>query len=136
MNSYTVSYSRIENCVPQSKKQGGYNMSRANKDRRQAVLELWINNPFATYKEIADAAGIDVTTFRAWRNDAAFMEEYHTRTAARFREMEARAMAKLDNLVSDGEWQAVKYVLDGNGYKPTDKVEVQQTTINVSVEDD
>lgn len=111
-------------------------MSRANKDRRQAVLELWINNPFATYKEIADAAGIDVTTFRAWRNDASFMEEYHTRTAARFREMEARAMAKLDNLVSDGEWQAVKYVLDGNGYKPTDKVEVQQTTINVSVEDD
>ena len=98
-------------------------------------MELWINNPFATYKQIADAAGIDVTTFRAWHNDAAFMEEYHTRTAARFREMEARAMAKLDNLVSDGEWQAVKYALDGNGYKPTDKVEVQQTTINVSVED-
>lgn len=111
-------------------------MSRANKDRRQAVLELWINNPFATYKEIYDVAGIDVNTFRAWRNDTAFMEEYHTRTAARFREMEARAMAKLYNLVSDGEWQAVKYVLDGNGYKPTDKVEVQQTTINVSVEDD
>ena len=49
-------------------------MSRANKDRRQAVLELWINNPFATYKEIYDVAGIDVTTFRAWRNDTAFME--------------------------------------------------------------
>lgn len=111
-------------------------MSSVNKARKQALLELWINNPFATYKEIAAGAGVDVRTFRAWRNDEAFMKEYHDRTQMRFKEMENKAMAQLENLVANGEWQAVKYVLDGNGYKPTDKLEVSQTTINVSVDDD
>lgn len=111
-------------------------MAAVNKAKQQALLELWMNNPFATYKEIAAKANVDVKTFYNWRNDEAFMKEYHDRVQMRFKEMENKAMAQLENLVANGEWQAVKYVLDGSGYKPTDKLEVAQTTINVSVDDD
>jgi len=36
-----------------------------------------------------------------------------------------------------GNWNAIKYVLDGNGYKPTEKVDVDAaTTITITVDDD
>lgn len=108
----------------------------ANKTRQEALLELWINNPFATYKEIAEKANIPEQTFYHWRKDESFMKEYHNRIQKRFKEMEHKAMAQLENLIANGEWQAVKYVLDGSGYKPTDKLEVAQTTINVAIDDE
>lgn len=109
----------------------------ANKERQQAVLDFWIANPFATYSDICKATGVSDSAFARWRKDEEFMSEYHKRTESRFCEMELRAMAQLEKLVSKGEWQAVKYVLDGNGYNATQKLDVDaNTTIVIGVEDE
>lgn len=105
-------------------------------ERWNRVLEVWINNPNESYTAIAEMAGISFTTFWKYRSNEEFMKEYHKRCQQRFKELENKAMRQLESQIDKGNFAAVKYVLDGNGYKPTDKVEVQQTTITVSVEDE
>ena len=104
-------------------------------ERQNRVLETWLNNPNDTYTAIAEKAGISFTTFWKYRSNDEFMVEYHKRCQQRFKELENKAMLQLENQVDKGNFAAVKYVLDGNGYRPTEKVEVQQTTITVGVEE-
>lgn len=104
--------------------------------RKRKVMENWLNNPFASYEEISKMSNISKRTFERYRADAAFMAEYHQRQNERFKSLEGKAVALLEQQMEQGNWNAIKYTLDGSGYKPTDKVEVQQTTITVSIEDD
>lgn len=104
-----------------------------NKER---CLEAWLANPLADFQTIAKAAQVCDMTFYRYRQDASFMAEYHKRQRERFAGLEGKAIALLENEMDNGNWNAIKYTLDGNGYKPTDKVEVQQTTITVGFEDE
>lgn len=105
--------------------------------RMERVLEVWLNNPFATFKQIADEAGVSVPAFQRYRKDEAFMEEYHKRQKARFSALEGKAIAQLENKLDDGEWRAIQYTLDGLGYKATDKVEAKaELTYTVGFEDE
>lgn len=97
--------------------------------RMERVLEVWLNNPFATFKEIADEAGVSVPAFQRYRKDEAFMEEYHKRQKSRFSALEGKAIAQLENKLDDGEWKAIQYTLDGLGYKATEKVEANTNNI-------
>lgn len=105
-------------------------------DRMKMAMEVWLANPLDTFGEIAAKAGIGQKTFYRYRKDADFMEQYHKAQQERFAAMEGKAVALLDEEMNNRNWNAIKYVLDGNGYKPTDKVEVQQTTFTVGIEDD
>lgn len=105
-------------------------------ERKQKALEAWVNNPTKTFEEIAEIAGVSDKTFWRYRQDEAFMERYREMCQARFKSMEAKAIDLLNEQLDYKNWNAIKYVLDGLGYKPTDKVEqVSETTIKVSLED-
>lgn len=107
--------------------------------RKQRVLEAWVNNPLKTYVEIAELAGVSEITFRRYRADEKFMEDYHQLCKQRFQSMEALAVQKLEEKLVIGDWQAVKYLLDGTGYKPTDKQEIKVDdglTIKIEVDED
>lgn len=107
-------------------------------DRVFRTIEAWVANPLATYEEIARKAGISDKTFWRYRQDPEFMEEYHKRCEQRFRSLESKAIALLDGELDSKNWNAIKYVLDGTGYKPTDKSEVKVDdglTIKVEVEE-
>ena len=106
-------------------------MSKAGKSleiRKQKVLETWVNNPTLSYEQVAETAGVSISTFYRYRHDPEFMEQYHELCKRRFNSLEAKAIEALETQLDIGTWQAVKYVLDGLGYKPADKVEADLTT--------
>lgn len=110
------------------------NCKQTKNERMNRVLENWLNHPFASFEEIANMSGVNQRTFWLYRKDEEFMNEYSRRCKERFKQLEAPAVALLQEQMENRNWNAIKYVLDGTGYKPTDKVDVQQTTINVNVE--
>lgn len=104
--------------------------------RMERTLETWLAMPLATFEEIAAAAGVSDKTFWRYRQDPEFMAEYSRRQKQRFAALEGKAVALLEEQMDSRNWNAIKYTLDGCGFKPTDKVEVQQTTICVSIDEE
>ena len=111
-------------------------MPTVNVERQNALLEYWVNNPNKTYIEICKDCKVAKETFARWRKSEEFMERYKALCQQRFKELEAQAVEKLANAVDKGEWNAVKYVLDGQGYSATQKLDVSTNTIKVTITDD
>lgn len=110
-------------------------MARLTKEKKRQVLEYWVNNPTLTYADICRDMEIGDKTFYSWRHQDQFMEEYHKLCSKRFKSLQAIAVQKLGEKVFTGEFQAVKYVLDNQGYNATQKVEANvPTVISVSIE--
>lgn len=111
-------------------------MATINPTKAKNLMETWVNNPNMSYQEICDECKVGYSTFARWRTDPVFMEEYHKKCDARFSELEAKAVAKVSDLVDDGNWNAIKYVLDNKGYKPEEKSKVTvegATEINLMI---
>ncbi len=106
--------------------------------RKKKCLEIWVNNPTLTYEEIAEMSVITTMTVWRYRHDEEYMAEYKKMCQARFKAMEAKAVELMKQQMDKGNWQAIKYCLDANGYKPEEKVKatVETTTINLNIEDD
>lgn len=107
-------------------------------DRKYRAIEVWVANPLDTFEEIAKKAGISDKTFWRYRQEEEFMEEYHRRCEKRFKSLEGKAIALLDGELDNKNWQAIKYVLDGTGFKPTEKSEVKVDdglTIKIEVDE-
>ena len=115
-------------------------MFNATDDKMEAnmlnTLETWLANPLLTLEEVGDKAGIGRTAFWRYRQNPLFMEEYRRRQRERFAAMEGKAIELLNNELDKGNWNAIKYTLDGLGYKPTDKVEITEKTIKVDIDED
>lgn len=105
-------------------------------DKKEVALQLWLLSPLATFKEVAAAAGISEQTFREYRKDPVFMERYHQGCLEKFGALEGLAMRKLEQQVQKGNMTAIKYVLDGLGYKPTTKVEAQVKALSLNIDID
>ena len=93
-------------------------------DRYDQVATVWVENPHLTIEEIAKKARIGESTFYRYRRDDTFMAIYKEKCQQKYKELESQAIGKLAELVNSGNWNAVKYVLDGVGYKPEDKTKV------------
>lgn len=107
------------------------------RSRQDKCLEVWLDNPLLPYDTIADMAGVGRKTFWRYRQDEEFMRRYHEEQKRRFASLEGKALSLLDDQMDKGNWNAIKYVLDGSGYKPTEKVDMNAaTTITVSIGDD
>lgn len=102
---------------------------------KEIALETWLQNPTLPYRKIAELAGISESTFRKYRKDENFMEEYHKRCGAMFNELEGIAVNTMKKLATGGDFKAAKYILDSKGYEGAQKVEIQNTEIKVSVEE-
>ena len=93
-------------------------------DRYRKVAKIWVENPQLTFEEIAKLCKIDGKTFYNYRQDDTFMAIYKELCQQKYKELESQAIGKLSELVDSGNWNAVKYVLDGVGYKPEDKTKL------------
>lgn len=115
-------------------------MFNAENDHTEArmikALEVWLNNPLKPLNTVARIAEISPKTFYVYRQNPLFMEEYRNRQRSRFAALEGKAIELLDNELDNKNWNAIKYTLDGLGYKPTDKVEISETTIKVDIDED
>lgn len=99
-------------------------------------LQVWLDNPLLPFETVAAKAGIGANTFWRYRQNPEFMRKYHEEQKKRFAALEGKAVALLDNQMDKGNWNAIKYVLDGNGYKPAEQVDLSATTtIEVSIDE-
>lgn len=105
-------------------------------DRKRRTLEIWVDNPTLKLEDIAKMARISDKTFYRYRQDKEFMEEYHRMCQDRFKNLEAKAISKLEEQLDNGNFSAVKYVLDGQGYLPNQKIDINTpTVIQVSIDE-
>lgn len=105
--------------------------------KKMDVIQYWVNHPQETNQEIAKHNNIAHTTFYRWRNDKWFMEQYHKLCKKRFSGLQALAISKLTTHLEEGHFNAVKYVLDSQGYNATQKIVAESpTTIMVTIEGD
>lgn len=112
-------------------------MSKYNDERKIQIMRYWVDNPSLTYEQIAKDMKVSSKTFYLWRRDKWFMEKYHELCKERFKTLQALAVEKLGEQVKGGSFNAVKYVLDSQGYNATQKIETNTPTIiTVSIEGD
>ena len=111
-------------------------MAALNEARKEEVLQYWVNNPTLPYEQIYKNCNIGKKTFWMLRKDQAFMDRYHQLCQQRFAGLEAKAVAKLEEQVDEGNFSAVKYVLDGQGYAAAQKIDLETNVIKVSLTDD
>ena len=104
--------------------------------KQQAVLEYWVNHPYDSLTQIQNRTNTSKTQFYKWRQDKEFMEEYHNLCRQKFEDMEALAIQKLNELADKGNWNAVKYIMDGAGFAAAQKIDLDTNVIKVTIDDD
>ena len=115
-------------------------MEELNLTKKQKAFLLYcMENPFASIKEAAEASGVSPNTvYNNWRwanpDFKKLMDEVleESWTLAKY-----KASNKMFELVDEGDFKALKYVLDYNGYGATQKVAATvDNTIHIGLEDD
>ena len=88
------------------------------------AIELLVYSPHMTQKVIAEECGVHRDTIRKWReeNDE-FKMELDKAIKNRWKQAESLAVDGMISLASEGNYNAIKYMLDNLGYKPTEKIE-------------
>lgn len=105
-------------------------------ERYRKVATVWVENPYITFGEIAKLCKISENTFYNYRQDDTFMAIYRELCQQKYKESESLAINKLREMAAGGNWNAVKYILDGLGYKPEDKTKVSveaDSSINLTI---
>lgn len=99
------------------------------------ALELEVFEPQLPVPVVAERLGIKPATLYEWHTYPLYKEEKDKMLKDKFAAYEALAMEGLENLLMENEWQAIKYVLDGNGYSSPTKLEVStEDTIKITIE--
>ena len=93
-------------------------------ERYRKVATVWVENPYLTFGEISKLCKISENTFYNYRQDETFMAIYKELCQQKYKESESIAVNKLREMAAAGNWNAVKYILDGVGYKPEDKTKL------------
>lgn len=95
-------------------------------NKQLKAIELLVYSPYMTLNMTAQECGVSRDTLHRWRNDnEEFKAELQKAIHQRWEAAEAMAVNGMINLASEGNFQAIKYMLDNRGYKPADKIEAQ-----------
>ena len=87
--------------------------------------------------EIKEELDISDSTFWRWKKNEEFCAELEKENRRKFKSLQREALHTMARLVSEGHFQAAKYILDGNDYAPTEKHELDMSaTITVDYGDD
>lgn len=90
------------------------------------AIELLVYSPHMTLNMIAKEVDVSRDTLHRWRNDnGEFQQALDKATKDRWKAAEQMAVNGMINLASEGNIQAIKYLLDNLGYKPADKIEAK-----------
>jgi hypothetical protein len=90
------------------------------------AIELLVYSPHMTLNMIASECGVSRDTLHRWRNETPeFQEALDKAIKERWKSAEAMAVNGMINLASEGNFQAIRYMLDNLGYKPVEKMEAK-----------
>lgn len=90
------------------------------------AIELLTYQPYMTLNMVCQEVGVSRDTLHRWRNDnEEFKAELKKSIRQRWEAAESMAVNTMINLASEGNIQAVKYMLDNLGYKAPDKIEAK-----------
>lgn len=102
--------------------------------RQLSLINYMVNNPQKTNKECYMDLKIPESTFFKWRKNTEFKEELSRQVKEVWTDSERMAVNEMIRLAKEGNFQAVKYILDSLEYQPKQKVALDaNTTITVSV---
>jgi uncharacterized protein YjcR len=107
--------------------------------KQKLALELLTSGRGMSYKEIAEAVGVNPKTLWSWRNApefVTFQEELDKLNNERWQAAEDAARAAAIKLCKEGNQKMVQFVLQNAGYNPTQKVEADlHTDIVINIEE-
>jgi hypothetical protein len=83
--------------------------------------------------EVIEALDISDSTLWRWKKNEEFVAELEKENRRKFKSLQIQALHTMTKLVSQGHFQAAKYILDGNDYAPTEKHEVDMSA-NISID--
>lgn len=106
-------------------------------NKQLKAIELLVYSPYMTQNMIAKEVGVHRDTIRRWREETPeFKEELQKAIRNRWEAAEAMAVNGMINLASEGNYSAIKYLLDNLGYKPAEKIEADiKTDIVINIEE-
>lgn len=88
------------------------------------AIELLVYQPYMTQQMIAKECGVHRDTLHRWRTEVPeFQAALDKAIKDRWKAAESLAVNGMINLAAEGNFQAMKYMLDNLGYKPADKIE-------------
>lgn len=106
-------------------------------NKQLKAIELLVYSPHMTQNMIATECGVHRETIRRWKQEDEFKEELDKAIKQRWKDAEAMAVNGMINLASEGNYNAIKYMLDNLGYKPVEKMEAKvDATAQVMFVDD
>ena len=107
------------------------------KARQLQLIEELMANPMITDVECGKRIGVNRNTIREWKKSEEFQEELRARIRAKWEDSERLAVETMQNLASEGNFQATKYILDNLGYAATQKIEANLSTdIVINIEEE
>lgn len=89
-----------------------------------------------SFNDISAELGVSRQSLWKWKNDPRWQKEVDRILKEEWREACKSLQKKMIKKAEDGEFKALEYVLNSNGYKAPEVVEVAQKTISVSITDD
>lgn len=89
-----------------------------------------------SFNDISAELGVSRQSLWKWKNDPRWQKEVDKILKEEWREACKSLQKKMIKKAEDGEFKALEYVLNSNGYKAPEVVEVAQKTISVSITDD
>ena len=117
------------------------NVSRKQVDALQAkACEIISRNPALSYAAVSKKLGLDERTVCQWykRDTHGFKEKWDSALHDAFDRLEGLAIQALGDLIVDGNFSAVKYVLDNKNYGATQKIKADvdsSVDINITIEE-
>lgn len=106
-------------------------------NKQLKAIELLVYSPHMTQNMIAKECGVHRDTIRRWREETPeFQEALDKAIKERWKSAEAMAVNGMISLASEGNYNAIKYMLDNLGYKPAEKIEANVSTdIVINIEE-
>lgn len=106
-------------------------------NKQQKALELLIYSPYMTQQMIAKEVGVHRDTIRVWKEEnQEFKAALEKGIKDRWKSAEAMAVNGMIALAQEGNFQAIRYMLDNLGYKPVEKIEADiNSEINIVIEE-
>lgn len=102
------------------------------------LIAKLIENPYMTKAEMAKAVGCSDRTITRTVNSDVFKEELYKRTREEFKDYQVKAVKQMEKLAEEGDFRAIKYVLDGCNYAGTIDINAkvkEEVIINIVGED-
>lgn len=109
-------------------------------DMQARACEIIRHNPALSYAAVGKKLGLGETTVWQWyqRDTHGFKEKWDKALKDAFDRLEGLAIQALGDLIVDGNFSAVKYVLDNKNYGATQKIKADvdsSVDINITIEE-